>query len=288
VQAGIVGGDVRDLVLIDVTPLSLGIETQGGVFTRLIERNTAIPTSHSQLFTTAIDDQNAVDIHVLQGERDFAKDNKTLGKFQLAGIPPASRGVPRIEVTFDIDVNGIVHVSARDLATDNIQKVTITASSGLSRSEVTKMVEEAERYRQADAKRREDQETRNKAEQTVYTAKKLLEDARGVVDDILVSNVSESAAVVQSALNNFDMPGAKAGMELLDKSIFACSAALYQSKGLSPTAAEQAAAETVAADQAAAIAPEPVSAASATVIEAGHEGNLEDVDIDVDADFTDV
>ena len=141
IQAGMVSGDVRDLVLIDVTPLSLGIETQGGVFTRLIDRNTAIPTAHSQLFTTAIDEQSAVDIHVLQGERDFARDNKTLGKFQLMGIPPAPRGVPRIEVTFEIDVNGIGHVSAKDLTTDNVQKVTITSSSGLSRSDVTQMVE---------------------------------------------------------------------------------------------------------------------------------------------------
>jgi molecular chaperone DnaK len=244
IQAGIVGGDVRDLVLIDVTPLSLGIETQGGVFTRLIERNTAIPTSHSQLFTTAIDDQNAVDIHVLQGERDFAKDNKTLGKFQLSGIPPAPRGVPRIEVTFDIDVNGIVHVSARDLATNNVQKVTITSSSGLSRAEVSKMVDEADRYRQADAKRREEQEVRNKAEQTVYTAKKLIEDAKDYVRGTLISDVSEAAAILQSALNNFDMPGTKAGMEQLDKAVFALSHAVFDAKQ-NPAPAAQAYAEPV-------------------------------------------
>lgn len=237
IQAGIVSGDVRDLVLIDVTPLSLGIETQGGVFTRLIDRNTAIPTSHSQLFTTAIDDQNAVDIHVLQGERDFARDNKTLGKFQLTGIPPAPRGVPRIEVTFDIDVNGIVHVSAKDLATDNVQKVTITSSSGLSRTEVNKMVEEAERYRQADAKRRDEQEIRNKAEQVVYTAKKLIEEARDNVQGSAISDVSEAAAVLQSALNNFDMPGTQRAMEQLDKAIFTLSQAVNEAKkNASPSA----------------------------------------------------
>jgi len=235
-QAGIIGGDVRDLVLIDVTPLSLGIETQGGVFTSLIERNTAIPTSHSQLFTTAIDDQNAVDIHVLQGERDFARDNKTLGRFQLVGIPPAQRGIPRIEVTFDIDVNGIVNVSARDLATDNVQKVTITASSGLSRSEVTKMVEEADRYRQADTKRREETEIRNKAEQTVYTAKKLIEDTGNLITGSLVTDVSEAAAVLQSALNNYDMPGTRKTMQALDSAVFALSQALYDAKA---TAANQ-------------------------------------------------
>jgi molecular chaperone DnaK len=232
IQAGIVSGDVRDLVLIDVTPLSLGIETQGGVFTKLIPRNTAIPTSHSQLFTTAIDDQSAVDIHVLQGERDFARDNKTLGKFQLAGIPASPRGVPRIEVTFDIDVNGIVHVSARDLATENVQEVTITASSGLSRSEVDKMVEEADRYRQADAKRRDEQEIRNKAEQTVYTAKKLTEDARPYVNPALLAEVSDNAAVLQGAFNNYDMPGTRSAMDKLDKSVFSLSRALSDAKNV--------------------------------------------------------
>ncbi len=288
IQAGIVGGDIRDLVLIDVTPLSLGIETQGGVFTRLIERNTAIPTSHSQLFTTAIDDQNAVDIHVLQGERDFARDNKTLGKFQLTGIPPSPRGVPRIEVTFDIDVNGIVHVSARDLATDNVQKVTITASSGLSRSEVTKMVEEADRYRQADNKRREEQEVRNKAEQTVYTAKKLIEDANGFVGPPLTSDVSEAAAILQSALNNFDMPGTKSGMDQLDRAVFALSQALFDAKSNPHSAARMPSASA-----------EPASPESSNGYLPGHEEPLtgedeesEEFALEVDGpnteDFTDV
>jgi molecular chaperone DnaK len=229
-QAGIIGGDVRDLVLIDVTPLSLGIETQGGIFTRLIERNTAIPTSHSQLFTTAIDEQAAVDIHVLQGERDFAIDNKTLGKFQLVGLPPAPQGVPRIEVTFDIDVNGIVSVSAMDLASGNVQKVTITASTGLSRDEVSKMVTEADAYRQADSKRRTEQETRNKAEQKLFTAQKLIEEAKDLVSPELVKRTNLSALDVQNALNQYNTGAVNKAVVALDSSIFALSRALYEAK----------------------------------------------------------
>ncbi|MDR3709407.1 MAG: molecular chaperone DnaK [Capsulimonadaceae bacterium] len=281
-QAGIVSGDVRDLVLIDVTPLSLGIETQGGVFTRLIDRNTAIPTSHSQLFTTAIDDQNAVDIHVLQGERDFARDNKTLGKFQLSGIPEAPRGMPRIEVTFDIDVNGIVHVSARDLATDNVQKVTITASSGLSRAEVSKMVEEAERYRQADAKRRDEQEIRNKAEQVVYSAKKLIEDAKDYVRGPLVTDVSEAAAVLQNALNNFDMPGTQQGMDQLDKAVFALSQALSEARNSPRPAPAAEPGNAVAAPAVEAVEEEPVAE------EAESDEFILDTDGPTTEDFTDV
>ena len=230
VQAGIIGGDVRDLVLIDVTPLSLGIETQGGVFTPLIERNTAIPTSHSQLFTTAIDDQSAVDIHVLQGERDFAVDNKTLGKFQLSGLPPAPRGMPRIEVSFDIDVNGIVNVSALDLATGNAQKVTITASTGLSRAEVSKMVTDAQQYRQMDGKRREEQELRNKSEQKLYTTQKLIEEGKGTVAERLIRDANQSAVAVQSALNHDSLPDLKKSMDALDKATFSLSRAVYEAK----------------------------------------------------------
>jgi molecular chaperone DnaK len=229
-QAGIIGGDVRDLVLIDVTPLSLGIETQGGVFTRLIERNTAIPTSHSQLFTTAIDEQSAVDIHVLQGERDFAIDNKTLGKFQLVGLPPAPHGIPRIEVSFDIDVNGIVSVSAMDLASGNIQKVTITASTGLSRDEVQKMVQEADVYRKADAKRKQEQETRNKAEQKLYTAQKLLKDSKDMVAPDLIRRCGSAAVEVQNALNSYNTAAVNKAAEALDDSIFALSRALYEAQ----------------------------------------------------------
>jgi len=230
-QAGIIGGDVRDLVLIDVTPLSLGIETQGGIFTRLIERNTAIPTSHSQLFTTAIDEQAAVDIHVLQGERDFAIDNKTLGKFQLVGLPPAPQGVPRIEVSFDIDVNGIVSVSATDLASGNVQKVTITASTGLSRDEVSKMVNEADAYRQADSKRRQEQEARNKAEQKLFTAQKLIEEAKDIVPKDLIRRTNAAAVSVQSALNQYNTSGVNKAVVTLDDAVFALSRAMYETKG---------------------------------------------------------
>jgi molecular chaperone DnaK len=231
-QAGIIGGDIRDLVLIDVTPLSLGIETQGGIFTRLIERNTAIPTSHSQLFTTAIDEQSAVDIHVLQGERDFAIDNKTLGKFQLAGLPPAPQGVPRIEVSFDIDVNGIVSVSAMDIASGHVQKVTITASSGLSRDEVSKMVQEADSYRQTDAKRRAEQELRNKAEQKLLTAQKLVSDAKELAPADLVRRCTSAAFEVQKALNEYNTSAISKTSEALDDTIFALSRSLYEAKSL--------------------------------------------------------
>jgi molecular chaperone DnaK len=229
-QAGIISGDVTDLVLIDVTPLSMGIETQGGVFTTLIERNSAIPTSHSQLFTTAIDNQSAVDIHVLQGERDFAIDNKTLGKFQLTGIPPAPRGVPRIEVTFDIDVNGIVNVSAKDVATGNVQVVTITANTGLSRTEVDKMVEEARHNRTQDHKKREETETRNKAEQKIYMAQNLLKESKGLISSSSSLELSNSAKTIQDGLNRGDLPFVKRAMESLDRAIANVSRAIYEAK----------------------------------------------------------
>ena len=176
VQAGVLAGDVKDLLLLDVTPLSLGIETMGGVMTTLIPRNTTIPTRKSEIFSTASDNQTSVEVHVLQGERSLARDNRTLGKFHLIGLPPAPRGVPQIEVTFDIDANGIVNVSAKDLGTGKEQKITITASSGLSKDEVDRMMKEAESHADEDKKRREEIETRNRADQAVYGAERLLKD----------------------------------------------------------------------------------------------------------------
>jgi len=250
VQAGILNHQITDIVLLDVTPLSMGIETQGGVFTKLIERNATIPTSASQLFTTAVDNQSAVDIHVLQGERDFAVDNKTLGKFQLTGLTQAPRGVTKIEVIFDIDQNGIVHVSAKDIATGNMQKVTITASSGLGTNEVERMVVEAEQYRKADEKRREEQEIKNKADQQIYTAMRIAADARGSVDQRLIEAVNQAAAHLTASVNAYDTSGARRGMDELNTSLMALSSAFYDAKSHSngstlPPATPPPATETV-------------------------------------------
>ena len=230
VQAGILGGQVTDIVLLDVTPLSMGIETQGGVFTKLIERNTTIPTSAAQLFTTAVDNQSVVDIHVLQGERDFAVDNKPLGKFQLTGIGAAPRGIPKIEVLFDIDQNGIVHVSAKDTSTGSTQKVTITASSGLATNEVERMVQDADQYRKADEKRREEQEIKNKADQQIYTAMRIAADARGMVAPDLIESVNQAAGRLTAATNNYDTVGARHGMDELNAALMALSTAYYEAK----------------------------------------------------------
>jgi molecular chaperone DnaK len=200
IQAGVLSGDVKDLLLLDVTPLSLGIETLGGVSTKLIDRNTTIPTKKSEIFSTAADNQTSVEIHVLQGERAMAKDNRTLGKFHLVGIPSAPRGMPQIEVTFDIDANGIVNVSAKDLATSKEQKITITASSGLSKEEINKMTEDAQSHADEDKKNRENIEAKNKLDGLIYSTEKILKENREKVSEADASALDEALSKAKTTL----------------------------------------------------------------------------------------
>jgi molecular chaperone DnaK len=231
IQAGVLSGDVKDIVLLDVTPLSLGIETLGGVFTKLIERNTTIPTSKSEIFTTAADGQTAVDIHVLQGEREMAQYNKTLGRFQLVGIPPAPRGVPRINVTFDIDVNGIVNVSAKDEATGQSQRITITASSGLNEDEVQRMIKEAGAHAEEDRRRREEAEVRNRADQMVYSVEKNLRDLGDKVPAGERESVERAISDLKAALGDGDIERIKTQTEALQQASFKLSEIVYQQAG---------------------------------------------------------
>jgi molecular chaperone DnaK len=228
IQAGVLVGEVKDVLLLDVTPLSLGIETLGGVFTKIIDRNTTIPTSKSQTFSTAADNQPSVDIHVLQGEREMASYNKTLGRFELSGIPPAPRGVPRIEVTFDIDANGIVHVSAKDLGTGKEQKITITSSGGLDKDEVERMVKEAESHAAEDKKRKEEVEVRNNADSLVYNAEKTIKEFGEKADKALVEKVQQAADKLKETLKGSDLEAIKADTEALTKPLYELSAAMYQ------------------------------------------------------------
>ncbi|MDD3706140.1 MAG: molecular chaperone DnaK, partial [Clostridiaceae bacterium] len=228
IQAAVLTGEVKDVLLLDVTPLSLGIETLGGVATRLIERNTTIPTKKSQIFSTAADGQNSVEIHVLQGEREMAAYNKTLGRFQLTGIPPAPRGVPQIEVTFDIDANGIVHVSAKDLGTGNEQKVTITASSNLSDSEIDAAVKEAEKFAAEDKKKKEEIEVRNQADSLVYQTEKNLKDLEDKLAAEDKARVEAELNNVKEALKGTDTEAIKAATEELTKVFYDISGKIYQ------------------------------------------------------------
>ncbi|WP_462412269.1 molecular chaperone DnaK [Neobacillus sp. Marseille-QA0830] len=228
IQGGVITGDVKDVVLLDVTPLSLGIETMGGVFTKLIDRNTTIPTSKSQIFSTAADSQTAVDIHVLQGERPMAADNKTLGRFQLSDIPPAPRGIPQIEVTFDIDKNGIVNVRAKDLGTNKEQQITIKSSTGLSDEEIQKMVREAEENAEADKNRKEEAELRNEADQLVFTTEKTLKDLEGKVDAAEVAKANEAKDAFKKAIESNDLNEMRAKKDALQEIVQALTVKLYE------------------------------------------------------------
>ena len=267
IQGGVLVGEVKDVLLLDVTPLSLGIETLGGVCTKIIERNTTIPTSKSQVFSTAADNQPSVDIHVLQGEREMAADNKTLGRFELSDIPPAPRGVPRIEVKFDIDANGIVHVSAKDLGTGKEQKITIQSDSGMSKEDIDRMVKEAKAHEAEDKKRKEAIDTKNQGEALSYQAEKTIKDLGDKADKAKVAEVEKANAALKEALKGTDTEAIKKATEALQKPLYELSAAAYQAAG--------------AQAQGAQAGPQPGAG------NAQQEEKKNDDDV-VDADFTDV
>ena len=228
IQGGVLGGDVKGLLLLDVTPLSLGIETMGGVSTKVIDRNTTIPTKKSQIFSTAADGQTQVEVNVLQGEREFARDNKQLGLFKLDGIAPAPRGIPQIEVTFDIDANGIVNVSAKDLGTGKEQHITISSSSNMSKEDIDRAVKDAEQFAEQDKKRREEVDTKNNAENLCYTAEKLVSDSGDKMQDSDKNEINTKVAALRETLKNGTVDQIKAGMDDLQKAVYAASEKLYQ------------------------------------------------------------
>jgi len=246
IQGGVLTGDVNDVLLLDVTPLSLGIETLGGVNTRLIERNTTIPTKKSQIFSTAVDNQPAVSVHVLQGEREMAADNKTLGRFELVGIAPAPRGIPQIEVTFDIDANGIVHVSAKDLGTGKEQKIQITTSSGLSKEEIERMVQEAEKHADSDKQRREFIDLKNQADSLVYQSEKLVAENGDKFPAEDRAAVEAGIGNLKKAMEGEDIQALRAAIESLNQSVQKASSTMYQNAGPQPGAQAQQAGGTEA------------------------------------------
>ncbi len=243
IQAAVLTGEAKDIVLLDVTPLTLGIETLGGIATKLIERNTTIPTRKSQIFSTAADGQTSVEIHVVQGERALAKDNFTLGRFQLTGIPPAPRGIPQIEVTFDIDANGIIHVSAKDLGTGNEQTITIKGSKKLSDDEISKMVDNAKAYADEDQKKREEIELRNSADTAVFTAERMIKENGDKLEPEDRTTIEEASSRLKKALEDDDIEAMKKEMESLSEAVYGATTKLYQ-KAQAEAAAAQAAAGT--------------------------------------------
>jgi len=238
VQAGVLGGEVKDLLLLDVTPLTLGVETLGGVMTPLIQRNTTIPTRKMETFSTAADNQTSVEIHVLQGERQMARDNRTLGKFHLVGIPPAPRGIPQIEVSFDIDANGILNVSAKDLGTGKEQKITITSSSGLSKEEVERMTKEGELHAEEDRQHKDDVETKNRADSLVYSVEKMLKENREKISESDAKNIESALEDSKKTIQEGDVSKINAAVERLTSASHKLAEAMYKQASTARAAQE--------------------------------------------------
>ncbi len=281
IQGGILGGDVKDVLLLDVTPLSLGIETLGGVFTKLIERNTTIPTRKSQIFSTATDNQTAVSIHVLQGERELASQNRTLGRFDLVGIPPAPRGVPQIEVTFDIDANGIVHVSAKDLGTGKEQKIRIESSSGLSEEEIQKMIKDAELHAEEDKREKERVETRNEADNLIYSTEKSLKEFGDKITEDDRKKIQDAIEDLRKVLDSKDVNEIKAKMEALKQASYKLAEEVYKNAGAQAQGAAGAAGAQAQGSAGATGGGSTSSDGGSTASGESTSGNVEDVDYEV-------